>query len=99
MIGLAVAMRCNQSAQPEEGIKITEPEKGRDAVEDDGSYRPQWPGTGGVDCEHVGEPTEEGGAPPVPHDGHMRIARLSGLGVIENPPAVALKPPPAILVN
>jgi hypothetical protein len=49
--------------------------------------------------EPAGPPTEERGAPPIPHDGHFRVAILRGLGVVEDALAVALQPPPGIVVD
>ena len=43
--------------------------------------------------------TEERGAPPIPHEGHFRVARLRGLGVVEDALAVPLQPPPGIVVD
>src|SRR4029079_12123120 len=98
-IGVAITQRRTRPAQPEEGVEITEPEDDGEAVEDDGSHRPQRPGACGTDGDHVGVPSEERGAPPVPHEGHFRVAILRGLGVVEDTLAVALKPPPGIVVN
>ena len=36
-IGVAITQRCSRSAQPKEGVEITEPEQDGEAVEDDGS--------------------------------------------------------------
>ena len=88
-----------RSAQPEEGVEITEPEDDGEAVEDDGSHRPKRPEAGGADGDHVGVPSEERGAPPIPHEGHFRVAILRGLGVVEDALAVALQPPPGIFVD
>ena len=33
---------------------------------------------------HVGVPTDERGAPPIPHEGHFRVAILRGVGVVED---------------
>jgi hypothetical protein len=98
-IRVAITQRRTRSAQPEEGVEITEPEDDGEAVEDDGSHRPQRPGAGGADGDHVGVPTEERGAPPIPHEGHFRVAILRGLGVVEDALAVALQPPPGIVVD
>jgi hypothetical protein len=45
-IGVAITHRHTRSAQPEEGVEITEPEDDGEAVEDDGSQRPPRPGAG-----------------------------------------------------
>src|SRR6188474_1927334 len=92
------AQRRTRSAQPEEGVEITEPEDDGEAVEDDGSHRPPRPGAGGADGNRVGVPTEERGAPPIPHEGHFRVAIPRGLGVVEDAVAVELQPPPGIVV-
>lgn len=89
-IGVAIAQRRTRSAQPEEGVEITEPEDDGEAVEDDGSHRPPRPGAGGADGDRVGVPTEEGGAPPIPHEGHFRVSILCRLCVVEDALAVAL---------
>src|SRR5215470_6484133 len=60
-IGVAITHRRTRSAQPEEGVEITEPEGDGEAVEDEGSHRPR-PGAGGADGDHVGVPREEHGA-------------------------------------
>ena len=78
-IGVAITHRRTRTAQPEEGEEITEPEDNGDAIEDDGSHRPQRPGAGGADGDHVGVPSKECGTPPVPHEGHFRVARLRRL--------------------
>src|SRR5262249_16255569 len=39
------------------------------------------------------------GAPPSPHKGHFRIARMSGHDVVKDARAVPLQPPPRILVD
>jgi hypothetical protein len=35
---------------------------------------------------------------PIPHEGHFRVAIPRGLGVVEDAVAVALQPPPGIVV-
>ena len=97
-IGIAITQRRTRSAQPEEAVEITEPEDDGEAVEDDGSHRPQ-SGASGTDGDHVGVPREECGALPIPHEGHIRVAILRGLGVVEDALAVALQPPPGIVVD
>src|SRR5262245_35916593 len=99
MIGVAITQRRIRSAQPEEGVEITEPEDDGEAVEDDGSHRPQRPEAGGADGDHVGVPREERGAPPIPHEGHFRVAIPRGLGVVKDAVAVTLQPPPGIVVD
>src|SRR6476661_8928163 len=91
--------RRTRAAQPEEGIEITEPEDDGEAVEDDGSHRPQRPGACRADRDHVGVPREKRGAPPIPHYCHFGVAILRGFGVVEDTLAVALQPPPGIVVN
>ena len=98
-IGIAITQRRTRSAQPEEAVEITKPEDDGEAVEDDGSHRPPRPGAGGADGDRVGVPTEEGGAPPIPHEGHFRVSILRRLGVVEDALAVALQPPPGIVVD
>ena len=98
-IGIAITQRRTRSAQPEEAVEITKPEDDGEAVEDDGSHRPPRPGAGGADGNRVGVPREERGAPPIPHEGHFRVSILRGLGVVEDALAVALQPPPGIVVD
>ena len=88
-----------RSAQPEEGVEVTEPEDDGEAIEGDGSQRPPRPGAGWANGDRVRVPTEKRGAPPIPHEGHFRIARLRSLGVVEDALAVALQPPPGIVVD
>src|SRR6476469_10865377 len=95
--GVAITHRRTRSTQPEEGVEITNPEDDGEAVEDDGSHRPQRPGAGRADGDHVGIPREKRGAPPIPHEGHFRVAILRGLGVVKDALAVALQPPPGII--
>ena len=94
----AITQHRTRSAQPEEGVEITEPENDGESVEDNGSP-PQWPGVGGANGERVGVPRKERGAPPIPRDGHFRVARLRGLGVVKDAVAVPLQPQPGILVD
>src|SRR6478672_11954339 len=65
--GLPSSLAHTRSAQPKEGIEKTEPEDDGEAVEDDGAHRPERPEAGGADGDHVGIPSEERGAPPIPH--------------------------------
>src|SRR3546814_3346868 len=81
-----------------EGPEVANPPHAGEGVERQHAELPQRPGAGRAEVDDVGVPREELRAPAVPHDGDLGLAVGGRLGVVEHALAVALEPPPGVLV-